>query len=159
MAVGVAYEPGSRDRSCIHHTRSSLTPKQALGCVPAVDGYLKAMQDVCHEHGILFALDEVMCGMGRTGSLHAYKKHPGVKPDVLLLGKGLAAGYAPLSAMLVSEAIYTAIKEGSGAFMHGYTFQNLGTSAIIGLVASIPTLTDFCGKAISVTKTIRENQI
>lgn len=43
----------------------------ALGCVPYVPGYLKAMRDVCHKHGALFILDEIMCGMGRTGTLHA----------------------------------------------------------------------------------------
>ncbi|KAH7406972.1 omega-amino acid-pyruvate aminotransferase [Phaeosphaeria sp. MPI-PUGE-AT-0046c] len=105
----------------------------ALGCVPAVAGYLKAMQDVCEKHGVLFILDEVMCGLGRTGSMHAYQQHEGVVPDILLLGKGLAGGYAPISAMLVGEKIATALQLGSGAFSHGHTFQNHAGSCAIAL--------------------------
>jgi adenosylmethionine-8-amino-7-oxononanoate aminotransferase len=68
------------------------------------------MQDVCTHHGVLFILDEIMCGLGRTGSIHAYQQHAGVKPDILLLGKGLAGGYIPISAMLVSEKIASALQ-------------------------------------------------
>lgn len=83
------------------------------------------MEEVCKTHGVLFILDEVMCGLGRTGEMHAYKRH-GVKPDILLLGKGLAGGYAPLSAMLVNEELEHTLLNGSGngVFNHGHTFQN-----------------------------------
>jgi adenosylmethionine-8-amino-7-oxononanoate aminotransferase len=93
------------------------------------------MQDVCRSHGVLFILDEVMCGLGRTGSMHAYQQHEGVVPDILLLGKGLAGGYAPLSAMLVGEKIASALWSGSGtgSFNHGHTFQNHAGSCAQGL--------------------------
>ncbi|TVY51741.1 putative aminotransferase [Lachnellula cervina] len=74
----------------------------ALGCVPSVPGYLKAMRDVCHKHGALFILDEVMCGMGRTGTLHAWQKE-GVIPDLQTIAKGLGGGYQPIGAVLISE--------------------------------------------------------
>ncbi|OAL04995.1 PLP-dependent transferase [Phaeosphaeriaceae sp. SRC1lsM3a] len=97
----------------------------ALGCVAALPGYLKAMQDVCRPYGVLLILDEIMCGMGRTGSMYAYQQHEGVRPDILLLGKGLAGGYIPLSAMLVSKEIATTLqmKSRPSGFNHGHTFQ------------------------------------
>ncbi|KAK3209435.1 hypothetical protein GRF29_69g1769662 [Pseudopithomyces chartarum] len=95
----------------------------ALGCAPAVKGYLLAMQEVCHAHGALFVLDEIMCGMGRTGKhLHAFLHHEGVRPDILVIGKALGAGCMPVSAMLCSQAIIDVL--GDESFNHGYTFQN-----------------------------------
>lgn len=102
----------------------------ALGCVPVVPGYLKAMQEVCHKHGILFALDEVMCGMGRTGTLHAWLAE-GVVPDVLIIGKGLGGGYHPISAVLVTPKVWEALK--SEEFIHGLTFD----AAPVGAVAAL----------------------
>lgn len=90
------------------------------------------MQQVCRVYGVLFILDEVMCGLGRTGEMHAYKKH-NVVPDILLLGKGLAGGYANLSAMLVGEKIEKAFLQGSGAFNHGHTFQNHAGNCAVAL--------------------------
>jgi adenosylmethionine-8-amino-7-oxononanoate aminotransferase len=92
------------------------------------------MEKVCQDHGVLFIADEVMCGLGRTGAMHAYKRH-GVKPDILLLGKALAGGYAPLSAMLIGDKIEEVFLTGSGtgAFNHGHTNQNHAGSCATAL--------------------------
>lgn len=79
------------------------------------------MQDVCHTRGALFILDEIMCGAGRTGKMHAFMHHAGVRPDILVMGKGLGGGW-PVSAMLCSKAIAD-VMEPKG-FNHGHTFQN-----------------------------------
>lgn len=76
----------------------------ALGCASAVPGYLEAMKEVCHKYGALLIYDEVMCGMGRTGFLHAWQIY-GVAPDILIIGKGLAAGYHPIAAVLVATDV------------------------------------------------------
>ena len=93
-----------------------------LGAVPAVDGYFKRIREICDQHGILLILDEVMCGMGRTGSLYACEQDD-VVPDILAIAKGLGAGYQPIGAMLCSEEIYAAIADGSGFFQHGHTYM------------------------------------
>lgn len=95
----------------------------ALGCVPAVPGYLKAMQQVCHKYGALLILDEIMCGMGRTGSLHAWEQE-GVVPDLQTIGKGLGGGYQPASALLVGEKVARVMEAKGKAFTHGHTYQN-----------------------------------
>jgi adenosylmethionine-8-amino-7-oxononanoate aminotransferase len=92
-----------------------------LGAVPAVDGYLKRIREICDRHGVTLILDEVMCGMGRTGTLYACRQD-GVAPDLLTCAKGLGAGYQPVGAVLMSGAIYDAIAGGSGAFQHGFTY-------------------------------------
>src|SRR6516165_5259249 len=92
------------------------------GCVPAPDGYFKAVREICDRHGALLVLDEVMCGMGRTGTLHAWEQE-GITPDVQLVAKGLGAGYAAIGGILIAERIVAAIRAGSGAFMHGHTYQ------------------------------------
>jgi len=89
-----------------------------LGAVPA---YFRRIRDICDRHGVLLILDEVMCGMGRTGTLHACEQE-GVAPDLLTIAKGLAGGYQPIGAVLVSGTIYTAFQGGSGAFQHGHTY-------------------------------------
>jgi adenosylmethionine-8-amino-7-oxononanoate aminotransferase len=93
-----------------------------LGAVPAVPGYFQRIREICDKHDVLLILDEVMCGMGRTGTLHACEQE-GVSPDLLILAKGLGAGYQPIGAMLVGEKIYQAIAEGSGFFNHGHTYM------------------------------------
>jgi adenosylmethionine-8-amino-7-oxononanoate aminotransferase len=100
----------------------------ALGCVPSVPGYLKAMRDVCHRHGALLILDEVMCGMGRSGTLHAWQAE-GVVPDLQTIGKGLGGGYMPIAAVLISEKVAKALQNGSGAFLHGQTYQGMPVQA------------------------------
>ncbi|XPS75608.1 hypothetical protein M3J09_007683 [Ascochyta lentis] len=106
----------------------------ALGCVPAEEGYLTAVRDVCDKYGVLLIFDEVMCGMGRTGYLHAWQKES-VAPDIQLVGKGLAGGFQPLSAMLVGPKVNDAFEygPGSGAFSHGHTFQNFPLGCAAGL--------------------------
>jgi adenosylmethionine-8-amino-7-oxononanoate aminotransferase len=104
----------------------------ALGCVPYVPGYLKAMRDVCHKHGALFILDEVMCGMGRTGTLHAWQAED-VVPDIQTMGKGLGAGYQSIAAIMISQKVVNVIKEGSGQFVHGLTYQAMPVQAAAAL--------------------------
>lgn len=104
----------------------------ALGCVPTVPGYLRAMRDVCHKHGALFILDEVMCGMGRSGTLHAWQAED-VVPDLQTIGKGLGGGYMPIAAVMISERIVKALLDGSGAFIHGQTYQGMPVQAAAAL--------------------------
>jgi adenosylmethionine-8-amino-7-oxononanoate aminotransferase len=91
------------------------------GCVPAPEGYFKAVREICSRHGALLILDEVMCGMGRTGTLHAWEQE-GISPDIQAIAKGLGGGYQPIGAMLASGRITDAIRDGSGAFQHGHTY-------------------------------------
>jgi len=93
-----------------------------LGAVPAVAGYFKRIREICDTYGVLLILDEVMCGMGRTGSLFAVEQE-GISPDILVTAKGLGAGYQPIGAMMVSEKIYDTIRNGSGFFQHGHTYM------------------------------------
>ncbi len=92
-----------------------------LGAVAAVPGYFKRIREICDEHNVLLILDEVMCGMGRTGSLFACEQED-IAPDILTIAKGLGAGYQPIGAMLCSGEIYRAIEDGSGFFQHGHTY-------------------------------------
>lgn len=103
---------------------------QALGCVPALPGYLAAMKKVCKKYGVLLILDEIMCGMGRTGYMHAWQEE-GVVPDIQMVGKGLAGGYAPMSALLVGPEVVNAL--GDDCFAHGHTFQNFPAGCAAGL--------------------------
>ncbi len=91
------------------------------GAVPAVPGYFKRVREICDRHGILLILDEVMCGMGRTGTLFACEQD-GITPDIVTVAKGLGAGYQPIGAMLCTAEIYDAIAQGSGFFQHGHTY-------------------------------------
>lgn len=111
----------------------------AAGCVPYLPGYIRAMKRVCHAHGVLFCCDEIMCGLGRSGSLHAWQGDStqadgeDVRPDVQTLGKGLCGGYAPLSAVLVAPRVVDVLARGSGAFVNGFTFQSSGVGTAAGL--------------------------
>ena len=93
-----------------------------LGAAPAVDGYTERIAEICRRHGILVIADEVMTGMGRTGKAFA-GEHWDLEPDIILTGKGIASGYAPLGAVLVAPRIVEAFEKGSAAFMHGFTYQ------------------------------------
>jgi adenosylmethionine-8-amino-7-oxononanoate aminotransferase len=109
-----------------------------IGCVPAVEGYYKRIREICDKYGVLLILDEVMCGMGRTGNLFAYE-HEGIVPDILAIAKGLGAGYQPIGAMMVSAQIFNTITNGSGFFQHGHTYLGHATA---------------CAAALAVQKTI-----
>jgi adenosylmethionine-8-amino-7-oxononanoate aminotransferase len=95
---------------------------QTLGSVPPVPGYFKAVREVCDRHGALLILDEVMSGMGRTGTLHAWEQDD-VIPDLQTIAKGLGAGYMPIGALLIGEKIVHTLGNGSGAFIHSQTYQ------------------------------------
>lgn len=110
------------------------------GAVPAVPGYFKRIREICDQYGILLILDEVMCGMGRTGTLFACEQD-GISPDMITIAKGLGAGYQPIGAMLCSGKIYKAIENGSGFFQHGHTYVGHPT-ACAAADAVVKKLTD-----------------
>ncbi|MGH7301370.1 MAG: aspartate aminotransferase family protein [Candidatus Rokuibacteriota bacterium] len=91
------------------------------GAVPAVPGYFGRVREICARYGVLLILDEVMCGMGRTGTRHACEQE-GIAPDLLVVAKGLGGGYQPIGAVLVSATVYDAFAKGSGRFQHGHTY-------------------------------------
>lgn len=93
------------------------------GAVPPVADYFKHIRAICDRYGVLLILDEVMCGMGRTGTLHAIEQD-GVAPDLMTIAKGLGGGYQPVGAVLLSQKIFDAFAAGSGMFQHGHTYIN-----------------------------------
>lgn len=111
-----------------------------LGAVAAVPGYFKRVREICDRYGVLLILDEVMCGMGRTGSLFAAELE-GISADLITIAKGLGAGYQPIGATLVSRRIHNAIASGSGFFQHGHTYIGHATA---------------CAAALAVQKTIEQ---
>lgn len=108
------------------------------GALPPAPGYYRRIREICDEYGILLILDEVMCGMGRTGTLFACEQD-GIAPDILCIAKGLGAGYQPIGAMLCSGAIYDTIAQGSGFFQHGHTYigHPVATAAGLAVVSAI----------------------
>jgi len=102
------------------------------GAVPPVADYLKRIRAICDRYGVLLILDEVMCGMGRTGTLHACEQD-GVAPDLLVIAKGLGGGYQPIGAVLLSGRIFEAFARGSGFFQHGHTYMGHPMAAAAGL--------------------------
>jgi adenosylmethionine-8-amino-7-oxononanoate aminotransferase len=111
------------------------------GVLVPVPGYFKAVREVCDRHGVLLILDEVMCGMGRTGTLHACE-FEGVSPDLLAIAKGLGGGYQPIGAVLAQGKMVEAMSAGSGFFQHGHTY--LGHAAA-------------CAAALAVQKVIERD--
>ena len=93
-----------------------------LGAVVPPPGYLQSVAEICRRHEVLLIADEVMTGMGRTGRNFAVE-HWGVEPDILVTAKGLSSGYAPLGAVIASKKVVDAIVSGSGAFLHGFTYN------------------------------------
>lgn len=114
-----------------------------LGCVPAVSGYFKRVREICDRYGVLLILDEVMCGMGRTGTLFACEQE-GIAPDIVTIAKGLGAGYQPIGAVLASEEIFATVVDGSGFFQHGHTYT--------GHLAA-------CAGALAVQRVIRDEDL
>ncbi len=102
------------------------------GAIPAVPGYFQRIRQICDRYGVLLILDEVMCGMGRTGTLYACEQD-GIAPDLMAIAKGLGAGYQPIGAMLVSQRIYDAVAQGSGFFQHGHTYMGHPTACAAAL--------------------------
>jgi adenosylmethionine-8-amino-7-oxononanoate aminotransferase len=125
----------------------------AAGNLTPVPGYFQAIRQVCDKYGVLLILDEIMCGMGRTGKMHAwewegmsarvvslvvanrliYYIRAGIVPDIQTIGKGLNGGYMALSAVLMQDHIYQGLRSGSGAFANGQTFQCHPAAAMAGL--------------------------
>lgn len=114
-----------------------------MGTVPAVPGYFRRVREICDAHGILLILDEVMSGMGRTGSLFACEQE-GISPDIVTIAKGLGGGYQPIGATIVSKEIYDTIRAGSGFFQHGHTYMGHATA---------------CAAALAVQKTVRDEDL
>ena len=112
-----------------------------IGAVPPVPGYFKRVREVCDRYGVLLILDEVMCGMGRCGTLWTFEQE-GIVPDLVAVAKGLGAGYQPIGALLVSREISETIMRGSGFFQHGHTY--------IGHAAA-------CAGALAVQKRLHED--
>ncbi len=92
-----------------------------LGCATALPGYFKAIREICDRHGALLILDEVMCGLGRTGTLHAWEQE-NVTPDIQVIAKGLGGGYQPIGGILAAGRVVEAIRAGSGMHRHGHTY-------------------------------------
>jgi adenosylmethionine-8-amino-7-oxononanoate aminotransferase len=108
----------------------------AAGVVPAVADYFKRIRGICDRYGVLLILDEVMCGMGRTGSLYACEQE-GVVPDLLTIAKGLGGGYQPIGALLASEKVAETIFSGSGHFQHGHTYIGHPTACAAALTVQM----------------------
>ena len=103
-----------------------------MGAVPAVQGYFNKIEEVCKKYGVLLILDEVKCGMGRTGYLYAAEADI-ISPDILCIAKGLGAGYQPIGAMLCTKKIYDVIGGGTGFFQHGHTYMGHPVACAAGL--------------------------
>ena len=115
----------------------------ALGCVPAVAGYFKAIKAVCDRHGALLILDEVMSGMGRCGTLHAWEQEE-IVPDIQTIGKGLGGGYVPVAGLLINRRVVDILDQGTGSFISGQTYQGHPVA---------------CAAALEVQRIIREQQL
>ena len=113
------------------------------GCVPSPPGYFRAVRHICDRYGILLVLDEVMCGIGRSGSFFAFEQED-VVPDIVTVGKGLGGGYAPISGVLVGEKVVQGLKDGTGMFNHGQTYQAHPLS---------------CASALAVQKIIKRDRL
>ncbi|MHA1569179.1 MAG: aspartate aminotransferase family protein [Alphaproteobacteria bacterium] len=114
-----------------------------LGAVPPAPGYFRRIREICDAHGVLLILDEVMCGMGRTGTLFACEQE-GVVPDMVVVAKGLAGGYQPIGAVIAQRRIFEAFVNGSGFFQHGHTYMGHAVA---------------CAAALAVQRTIREENL
>ena len=126
-----------------------------LGAAVPPDGYVQRISEICRNRGILVIADEIMSGMGRTGKPFAIQ-HWNVEPDIILVGKGIASGYAPLGAVLVSSRIVGAFQRGSGAFQHGFTYQAHPVATAAGnAVLDYVESQKFCDRVESAAKILR----
>ena len=113
------------------------------GCVAALPGYFQRVRRICDRHGALLILDEVMCGMGRTGTMHAWEQE-NITPDIQIIAKGLGGGYQPIGGVLIADRIVRALDAGSGGFLHGQTYQAHPVA---------------CAAALEVQRIIREDNL
>jgi adenosylmethionine-8-amino-7-oxononanoate aminotransferase len=102
-----------------------------LGAAVPPEGYAARIAEICRRRGILQIADEVMSGMGRSGKPFALE-HWGIAPDMILVGKGIASGYAPLGAVLVARQVVEVFERGSATFQHGFTYQSHPVSIAAG---------------------------
>jgi len=102
------------------------------GAIPPTPGYFRGVRSLCDKYGILFIADEVMCGMGRTGTMYAIEQD-GVSPDIITIAKGLGAGYQPIGAVLAQGALVERLRNGSGMFQHGHTYLGHPVAAAAAL--------------------------
>ncbi|MEL6871349.1 MAG: aspartate aminotransferase family protein, partial [Pseudomonadota bacterium] len=114
-----------------------------LGTQPAASGYFKRIREICDRHGVLFIADEVMCGMGRTGSLFALEQE-GIAADITTMAKGLGGGFQPIAALLARQSVCDVIIGGSGRLWNGHTYMSHATS---------------CAGALAVLKVIEEDDL
>lgn len=119
-------------------------PGTTLGCVPPTQGYLQAVRNVCDKYDVLLILDEIMCGMGKTGAMHAWQKQGIRGPDIQTIGKALGGGFVPISGVLATDDIYDALAKGSKTLAHGHTFQAHPTA---------------CAAALEVQKIVEERDL
>ena len=143
-------EPGETDEAYAARAAQSLEdrilelgPDQVLafvaetvvgataGAVPPVADYFKRIRAICDRYGVLLILDEVMCGMGRTGTMHACEQE-GIAPDLMAIAKGLGGGYQPIGAVLLGKHIFEAFADGTGFFQHGHTYMGHPMAAAAG---------------------------
>jgi adenosylmethionine-8-amino-7-oxononanoate aminotransferase len=127
-----------------------------LGGAAPPEGYIQRIAEICRDRGILLIADEIMTGMGRTGNPFAVQ-HWNVEPDLILVGKGVASGYAPLGAVLISSRVAEAFAKGSGAFQHGFTYQAHPVSTAAGnAVLDYLAAHDLFARANSTSQTLRD---
>ena len=125
------HDPGGRPAARDRLLRRDGGRRHA-GAVPPTAGYFKGVREICDRHGILWIADEVMCGMGRTGTLHAVEQE-GATPDLMIIAKGLGGGYQPIGAVLAHERVIAPLRDGSGMFQHGHTYLGHPTACAAAL--------------------------
>jgi len=113
------------------------------GALPPTPGYFKGVREICDKYGILLIADEVMCGMGRTGTLYAVEQED-IVPDLITIAKGLGGGYQPIGAVVVQKRIADAMQKGTGFFQHGHTYIGHATA---------------CAAALAVQNVIRDENL
>ena len=101
------------------------------GVVP-VPGYYQRIREICDRYEVLFIVDEVLTGYGRTGRWLAIE-HWGVEPDIVVMGKGISSGYVPLGAVLAAPRVVDAFTAGTGIFSHGFTYSGNPLCTFVGL--------------------------
>lgn len=130
------------------------------GALVPAPGYFKRIREICDRYGVLLILDEVMCGMGRTGTLFAYEQE-GIIPDMVTIAKGLGAGYQPIGGLMVGDHIFQAFRQGSGFFQHGHTYMGhaaacAAADAVVAKIARPEMLTRVRALGETLTHLLRE---